>query len=125
MVNIAEILVLAAGGIGLGYLFLTDDGKKLVAQISRNLGINGSSSDEDPFLGLREALGEAKEKVTSGWEDIVEDYKRQVRKDPEAFSPGSERWKEIIRKSRGEEEAERLAKALQKDYLVAYLAEIH
>lgn len=121
MVNFAEIAVIAGVGLGLGYLFLTEDGKKLIANITGGGGENG----EDPFIALREALGEAKEKVTSGWEDIVEDYKRQVKKDPKAFEPGSERWKEIIKKTRGEEEAERLAKALQKDYLVAYLAEIH
>ena len=75
---------IAIGGVY--FLFMTKQGKELVASITGGFG-NGDNGGSDP--GSAFSLN-----------DELEEYRRGVAKDPQAFIPGSARWKQIVDKNR-------------------------
>jgi hypothetical protein len=93
-----EIVLLGGGAVVLGYLFLTKDGKgyldSLMDAVGDLTGGGGGESEEDSF-DLQKALV---------------DYRESVADDPDAFTPGTARYQEIVRKNRGKAAASALFK---------------
>jgi hypothetical protein len=95
-----EIALLGGGAIVAGYLFLTKDGKEYLNSLTSVL--SGESN------GLEEGGGGEEEGPTL--EEMLVDYRKTVSDDPDAFTPGTSRYQEIIRKNRGKEAASALFK---------------
>jgi hypothetical protein len=92
-----EIVLLGGGAVLLGYLFLTKDGKQYVESLMNAVGDlggggNGGGDEGDEF-DLQKALV---------------DYRESVADDPDAFTPGTSRYQEIVRRNRGKAAASEL-----------------
>lgn len=75
-----ELIILSVIALGGAYfLFATKEGKRLLDSL-----LKGGSAQEDDF-NLNEHL---------------ERWRRDIVKDPQAYNPGSARWKEIVNRDR-------------------------
>lgn len=94
-----NIIILGVGAVAAGYLFLTKDGQALVQDLLDSIGSvggggGGGSSDTDEF----------------DVEEALVDYRESIANDPDAFTPGTSRWQEIVRRNRGKAAASELFK---------------
>ena len=78
-----SMILMGAIAIGGAYsLFMTKQGKELVASITGGFDDSNGGAPGSAF----------------SLNDELEEYRRGVAKDPQAFIPGSARWKQIVDK---------------------------
>lgn len=91
-----NIIILGVGAVAAGYLFLTKDGQALVQDLLDSIGsVGGGGGGGDDEFDVEEALV---------------DYRESIANDPDAFTPGTSRWQEIVRRNRGKAAASELFK---------------